>query len=125
MKFLVDAVLPATLNAEAPANISFERWKKPVAQDTELISHAAAEGFRGVVFFGRNSLEQPGIRQLAEESGIALIAIDASDPIQARDRLLSHIERIRTILNETRFVLVLASEARPFETPTRRGGGPA
>ena len=118
MKFLVDAALPATLAAEAPVGIVFERWEEPAVQDSDLIHYAAHHGLSGVIFCDRNSLKQPGLRQLAEELGIALVAIDASDPIQARDRLLRHIERIRSALTETKCVLVLSSEVRSLEPPS-------
>ena len=118
MKFLVDAALPATLATEAPIGIVFERWQEPAVQDSDLIRYAADQGLHGVIFSDRNSLMQPGLCQLAEELGIALVAIDASDPIQARDRLLRHIERIRSALNETKCILVLSSEVRPLEPPS-------
>ncbi len=113
MKLLIDTVLPATLTADAPAGIDFERWKKSDGQnDSDLLYYAAKEGFRGVVFLDRISLEQPGMRQLAKELGIALIAIDASDPIQARERLIRHSARLRRKLGESQFVLILGSEVR-------------
>ncbi len=113
MRFLIDAVLPASLATEAPPGIDFERWEKTRDQkDNDLVYYAAKKGIRGVIFFGRNSLKQPGLRQLAEEKGIALVAIDASDPIQARERLLRHIIKLPSKLSENQFFLILASEVR-------------
>lgn len=117
MKFLVDAVFPATLTTDAPAGIDFVRWTDSAEQDSELVRYAATKSFRGVIFFDRNSLAQPGLRQLAEELGVALIAVDAPDPIYARERLLHNAERLRSILTDTQFVLILASEVRKFEPP--------
>ena len=113
MKLLIDAVLPATLTTEAPAGVVFERWEKSEEQnDSDLVRYAAEKRMRGVVFFERNSLEQPGLRQLAEKLGVVLVAIDASDPIQAKVRLLRQITRVRSMLSEASFIHVLASEVR-------------
>lgn len=113
MKLLIDAVLPATLTTEAPAGIYFERWKKSEQQnDSDLVRYAAKKRMRGVVFFESKSLEQPGLRQLAKKLGVVLVAIDAKDPIQAKERLLRQITRVRSMLNEASFIRVIASDVR-------------
>ncbi len=121
MKFLVDAVLPASLAAEAPAGVEFVRWSGGEDSDEELVRAAASAGARAVIFFDRNSLVQPGLVAIAEELGVALVAVDAPDPVEAKERILLHTGQLRRILHETQFALVLASEVRSFAPPTGTG----
>lgn len=118
MRFLVDAVLPATLGTEAPAGVEFYRWNGTDDGDEQVVRFGAAKGCRGVIFFDRNSLSQPGLIGLSELLGIALIAVDATDPIEAKERILQHTTQLRRILNETQLVLILGSGVRSFEPPS-------
>ena len=118
MRFLVDAVLPATLLADAPAGIEYIRWEGADDEDEQLVRAAAKRGYRGVIFFDRNSLAQPGLVCLAEELGVALVAVDADDPIEAKERILLHTAQLRRKLADSNFVLILASEVRRFDPPT-------
>jgi hypothetical protein len=118
MRFLVDAVFPASLAADAPAGVEFIRWSRGDDGDEVLVEVAAREGFRAVVFFERNSLSQPGLLDLAVRLGVGVIAVEASDPVQAKERLLTNFDKLRHSLSASHAVLVLAAEARPVAQTT-------
>lgn len=113
MRFLYDAVLPQNLAQEAPAGVTLDRWEGGDEPDSALIRTAADRGYRGVLFYDRDSLEQPDLRRLASERDVALVAVDARDPIEAKIRLLRQLPRIRRMLADHQCLLVLAGEVRP------------
>ena len=117
MRLLLDSVIPATIEAEAPAGVELDRWSGRDLSDEELVREAASRRFRAVVLWDRNSLEQPTLRELCAELGVGLVAVEAPDPIQAKDRLLSNFNRLRTVLAESDFVVVLSSTVRPADLP--------
>ena len=114
MRLLYDAVLPQSLAVEAPAAMELYRWEGADEVDTALVRAAANRGYRGVIFFDRSSLEQPGLRNVAEEVGVALVAVEASDPIEAKRRVLRNMPSLRRALADHDCLLVLANEVRPM-----------
>lgn len=114
MRFLYDALLPQSLADEAPAGVTLDRWDGGDEQDASLIRIAADRGYRGVLFYERDSLAQPDLRRIASERGVVLVAVDARDPIEAKVRVLRHLSRIRRMLADHDCLLVLAREARPY-----------
>ena len=114
MRLLYDAVLPQSLAEEAPAWVTLDRWDGGDEQDSALVRAAADRGHRAVVFYDRDSLEQPDLRRFASESRIALVAVEANDPIEAKIRVLRHLARIRRMLVHDDCLLVLANEVRAY-----------
>ena len=114
MKLLYDSVLPPSLSVEARGTLELQRWQGTDAADTELVRSAADNGYRGVIFLDRSSLNQPGLRTTAEEAGVALVAVDAGDPIEAKQRILSNARSLRRKLADHDCLLVLAGEVRPL-----------
>lgn len=114
MRFLYDAVLPHNLAEEAPAGVTLDRWDGGDVQDSALIRTAADRGYRGVLFYDRDSLEQTDLRRLASEREIALVAVEASDPIEAKIRLLRNLPGVRRKLADHDCLLVLAQEVREY-----------
>jgi hypothetical protein len=112
VRFLIDANFPSTLAAEAPAGVEMDRWDGSDETDEAVVRAAARDGYRGVVFLDRRSLDQPRLRQLALDLGVALVAVDASDPVEAKERLLANLNQLRSALLDSELVLVLNSEAR-------------
>ena len=121
MQLLYDSVLPQSLAIEARGTIGFHRWDGAEAVDTDLVRAAASRGYRGVVFLDRSSLDQPGLRTVAEQVGVALVAVDAGDPIEAKQRVLRNAPALRRALAEHDCILVLASEVRPLDQGGSRG----
>jgi len=117
VRFLYDAVLPQNLADEAPAGITLDRWDGGDEQDSALIRAAADRGYRGVLFYDRDSLEQPDLRRLASERGIALVAVEARDPIEAKVRVLRNFGRLRRLMVDHDCLLVLAREVREYPSP--------
>ncbi len=116
MRFLYDAVLPQNLAEEAPAGVTLDRWEGGDEPDSALIRTAADRGYRGVLFYDRDSLEQPDLRRLASERDVVLVAVEARDPIEAKIRLLRHLPRIRRMLADHQCLLVLAGGVRPYSS---------
>ena len=114
MRLLVDSVLPETIITDAPAGVTLLRFAGSDVSDEDLVRTAAREDYRAVFFFDRNSLSQPGLRELAQEVGVGLVAVQADDPIEAKERLLANFDHLRKALAESSIVLVLAAEARPI-----------
>ncbi len=114
VKLLVDATFPETVETEAPAGVEVLRWPGGEVSDEDLLRAGAHQGTRGVVFFDRRSLYQPGLRELAAELRLALLAVEADDPVDAKDRLLQNLAHVRKVLNTCEVVLILANEARPM-----------
>jgi len=112
VRFLVDAVFPAAVEHEAPTGVEFVRWSDGDISDNELLRVAVEQSARGVVLFDRNSLSQEGLIELADELGVALIAVEANDPIKAKDRLIKNFNEVRRELAVGQFVLVLGGGAR-------------
>ncbi len=56
---------------------------------------AAIRRARAVVFFDRRSLYQPGLRELAALLGVAMLVVEAEDPIDAKERLFQNIDHVR------------------------------
>lgn len=113
MRLLVDALFPSSIESEAPPGTSLVRWAGADAADEDLVRSAAHDGYRGVVVLDRRSLQQPGLRELALELGVALVAIEAEDPVEAKDRLFRNIGGLRRELQSSGIVLVLSDEVRP------------
>ena len=114
MRFLYDAVLPENLAEEAPVGVTLHRWKGADEQDAALIRIAADRGYRGVLFFGRNSLEQRVLREIARKVGVVLVAVDADDPIDAKGRVLHNFSRLRRMMADHDCLLILAREVRGY-----------
>lgn len=119
MKFLVDGVFPEIQNAEATAGIDFISWDGSDQPDTHIVRHASDNGFQGIVFCDQRPLAQPHLCELAEELCITLVAVVASDPVEAKQRLLRNAERLRKLLSNDapNFVRVFADRVRPFRPP--------
>ena len=112
MKLLVDAILPETVVTEAPPGVDVRRWSHGDISDEDLLREGARQGVRAVVFFDRRSLYQPGLRELATQLGVALVAIDAAGPVEAKDRLFQNMDHLRNALMNSEAILVLAHQAR-------------
>lgn len=112
MRLLYDASLPQSLSAEAPEWVSLDRWEEGDRNDVEIIQAAAGRGYRGFVFLGRDSLYQLGVREAAEERGVALVAVDESDPVEAKQRILRNLSNLQSALVGHDCVLVMASSVR-------------
>ena len=115
LPLLLDTAFPAWLDAAWPPEFRFERWAGAAIHDQDLVRHAAENGFAGVAFFGKRIFYQSGLLELAEELGVALVAVDAADPTQAQAVLIVQSPRIRAILEDARFVVVTRSKVRPTE----------
>ena len=74
------------------------RWTGTDDGDEVLLEVAAREGFRAVVLYERNSLSQPGLLNLAARLGVGVVAIEADDPIEAKERLLLNFASIENVL---------------------------
>lgn len=116
VRLLYDAVLPESLSEEAPAELTLDRWEGGDKPDSALIRAAANRGYQGVVFYGRDSLEQQELRKIARTVGVALLAVEAADPIDARWRVLHNYSRIRRMLTEHDCLLILAREVRNYSS---------
>jgi hypothetical protein len=113
VKLLVDSHFPATTAVEAPTGLELIRWTGGTAKDEDLVRKAADLRVRGLVLLDRRALQQPGLRELAEQLGVALVAVEAGDPIEAKERLLRNVDHLRKALALSNVVLLLAHEARP------------
>lgn len=113
MKLLVDALLPETIEAEAPPGVEVVRWAGGDVSDEDLLRAGAQAGARAIVLFDRRSLYQPGLRELAAELGVGLLAVEADDPVEAKERLFKNLDGVRRVLHTSEAVLILAHEARP------------
>lgn len=126
MRLLYDARLPQSLEFEARAApdgtaIDFVRWSGAGVSDADLIRTAAKDGFAGVVLLGGDSLAQAHLRITANEAGIALVAIAAEDPLEAKRHLLRNLASLRRSLAKHDCLLVLASEVRVQREPAEAG----
>ena len=116
MQILIDAILPGSLSDEAPPGVVFRRWKGGDVNDATLIREAAQKGYRAVLFYERDSLDQPDLRRIASDVGVALVAVKAVDPIEAKGRVLRNLPRLRKMLADHDCLLVLAREVREHES---------
>lgn len=114
MRLLYDAVLPQSLADEAPVEVKLDRWRGGDEHDSALVYAAADRGYSGVLFYDRDSLEQTDLRKIASRKGVALVAVEARDPIEAKVRFLHHLARIRRMLVDHDCLLVLANEVRAY-----------
>lgn len=112
MRLLYDSVLPRSLSLESPAGVVLERWDGSDVSDSELVGQSAEQGYRGVIFWGRESLQQFELKESAQEAGVALIAVEADDPKAAKQRILKNLPALRRELGSSDCVLVLANEVR-------------
>ncbi len=112
MWLLCDAVLPQSLADEAPF-LDLQRWDGADVTDEELVRFVSDQGGRGVLFLARDSLEQPDLRCLASELGVALIAVATDDPIEAKRRIIKNQKALRRLLDTQDCLLVLSNEVRP------------
>lgn len=120
MKLLFDARMPQSLAFEAASVAdrgAFElvRWLGGDISDIELLESAAEQGFHGVVLLGRDSLAQAELRSVADRVGVAIIAVVADGPYEAKQRLVSNLVGVRRSLSEHNCLLVLANEVRPID----------
>ena len=111
MWLLYDAVLPQSLSDEAPS-ADLTRWDGTDVSDADLVRFVSDQGGRGVIFLGRDSLEQPDLRRLASELGVALIAVATDNPIEGKRRILKNLNALRRLLDSEDCLLVMASEVR-------------
>ena len=121
MRLLYDAVLPQSLAHEAPAGVELVRWDGADVPDTDLVRAAAERGCRGVVLLGRESLEQPELREVARQVGVALVATATDNPIEAKRRILKNIGTLRENLPDHDCLLVFAADVRPDPPPGGSG----
>ena len=112
MWLLYDAVLPQSLADEA-RSLDLQRWDGADVTDEELVRFVSHQGGRGVLFLGRDSLEQPDLRRLASELGVALIAVATDDPIEAKRRIIKNQKALHRLLDSQDCLLVLSNEVRP------------
>ena len=115
MRLLYDAVLPQSLSLEAPAEVEFQRWDGSDVSDADLVRASEERGCRGVILWGRDSLQQADLRDTAQQAGVALVAVEADNPIEAKQRVLKNLSSLRRKLAEHDCLLVLANEVRPIE----------
>ncbi|MYG94589.1 MAG: hypothetical protein F4138_06320 [Acidimicrobiia bacterium] len=118
MRFLCDAVFPQTLSSEAPAGVELVRWDGSDVSDVEFVRASGERGYRGVILWGRGSLRQADLRAIARESGVALVAVEADDPIDAKQRILKNLSGLRRQLDEHDCLIVLANKVCPVEDLT-------
>ncbi len=52
--------------------------------------------------------------RLASDLGVALIGVEAKDPIEAKVRVLRNLNRLRRMLVKHDFLLILAREVRAY-----------
>ena len=90
------------------------RWDRGEEQDAALVLLAADRGYRGVIFFEADSLEQPELREIARENGVALVGVKADDPFEAKRRILNNLRLIRAALSVHDCVLVDSRSAAAF-----------
>lgn len=114
MRLLFDAAFPRSLGNETPVGVTLDRWVGEDVPDTELIRAAAHGGYRGVLLIERDSLQQPRLLEFASDLGVALIAVEAKDPIEAKVRVLRNLNRLRRMLVKHDFLLILAREVRAY-----------
>ncbi len=114
MRFLYDAVLPQSLSLEAQTGVTFDRWDGSAVSDAELVRASAERGCRGVILWGRDSLQQADLRDTAQEAGVALVAVEADNPVEAKQRILRNLPALRRKLADHDCLLVLAGEVRPI-----------
>ena len=120
MRLLFDARLPQSLAFEAAASadrgaVELVRWSGGDVSDVELLETAAQEGFEGVVLFGRDSLAQAELRAVAGRVGVAIVAVVADGPYEAKQRMVRNLVALRRALSEHDCLLVLANEVRPVD----------
>ena len=113
MHLLYDSVLPQSLSHEAPTEVELERWAGGEVSDCELIRLAAEKECRAVILLGRDSLEQPEMRAIAKQQGIALVAVATDSPIEAKKRILKNLTAIRSGLANHDCLMVMAASVRP------------
>ena len=113
MWLLCDAVLPQSLADEA-RSLDIQRWDGADVTDEKLVRAVSNQGGRGVLFLGRDALEQPDLRHLAKALGVALIAVATDDPIEAKRRIIKNQTALRRRLDSQDCLLVLANEVRPL-----------
>ena len=114
MRLLYDAVLPQSLAEDTPQGTELVRWDGGEENDVALVRSAANRGYRGVILFERDSLEQPELREIARSVGVALVAVEADDPIQAKWRILNNLPHLQLALASHDCVLVLARAVHPY-----------
>jgi len=115
VRFLYDAVLPRSLSLESPPGVVFDRWDGPDASDAELVRESGERGCRGVILWGRDSLQQADLRGTARDAGVALVAVEADDPVEAKQRILKNLSGLRRKLADHDCLLVLSNEVRPVD----------
>lgn len=121
MWLLYDAVLPQSLSDEDRTGV-LRRWSGADVSDEDLVRAVSEQGGRGLILLGRDSLEQPDLRRLAQELGVALIAATTDDPIEAKRRILKNLKSLKRLLNTEECVLIMASEVRPGPPPPSSSG---
>ena len=113
MRLLFDAVLPQTLALEAPDEFGLERWDGSEVSDAELVQAAADRKCQGLILLGRDSLEQPDLRTVAQMHGVGLVAVATNSPIEAKQRVLNHLSAITSGLAHHECLVLFASGVRP------------
>ncbi len=90
------------------------RWDGGAVDDAELVRKAADRGFHAVIFFGRDTLEQPELQGIASKFGLVLVAVDAKDPLDAKVRVLRNLSRLHKMLSHHTCLLTLAHRVREY-----------
>ena len=115
MRLLFDARLPRDLAFEASGALEFVRWSGADVSDADLLRAAAQEQFAGVILLDRDSLAQADLRTTARAAGIALVAVAAEGPLEAKRRLVRNLASLHRALLESDCLLVLANEVRRLD----------
>lgn len=115
MRLLYDAVLPQTLALEAPDEFDLERWGGGEISDAELVRSAADRECQGLILLGRDALEQPDLRTVAQAHGVGLVAVATNSPIEAKQRVLNHLSAIASALASDECLVVYAASVRPLQ----------
>lgn len=115
LRILYDTVLPQSLAEDAPPEVQFLRWEGSASSDADLVGEAVKQDCRAVLLYERDSLQQPELLKVAYEAGVALAAVEATDPIDAKQRILNNLAALRRKLGENDRVLILANEVRAIE----------
>ena len=125
MRLLMDAALPALMVAETPDGDVYDRWNRGDINDEDLLREAARNGYEGVIFYGRRFLLQPRLRELADELGIKLAAVQAPNPVAAKTRIAQNANRLRSVLRDTPYALILSASVDEFPPrPEPQPGSP-
>ena len=117
----MDATLPALMAAEVPAGDVYDRWDGGDIDDEALLHEAARNDYDVVLFYGRRYLLQPHLRELAKDLGLRLAAVHAPNPAVARHRITQNAKRLRSVLRDTPYALILSASVEDLQHDAKPG----